>query len=175
MVSIHSIRYLDQQGNTLLCLLVSVYCIFRPAREFSNTSFLGSIHLSLHGPSWSYDSWIYNYLCNQCLTPLTLWVRTPLRRGDRVFQWLTADRCSSPGTTVSSTNKTECHDITEILLKVALSTITFTLTCYFISIFRPAREFIAMCHNFHSSICFSPMFHGQPFNYMNIFRSLFER
>jgi hypothetical protein len=27
-------------------------------------------------PSWSwlYDGWIYNYLCNQCLSPLTLWV-----------------------------------------------------------------------------------------------------
>jgi hypothetical protein len=26
------------------------------------------------GPSWSwsYDGWIYNYLCNQCLSPLTL-------------------------------------------------------------------------------------------------------
>jgi hypothetical protein len=23
--------------------------------------------------SWSYDSWIYNYLCNQCLSPLPLW------------------------------------------------------------------------------------------------------
>ena len=30
----------------------------------------------------------------------------------------------SPGTPVSSTNKTNCHDITEILLKVALNTIT---------------------------------------------------
>jgi hypothetical protein len=29
----------------------------------------------------------------------------------------------APGTTVSSTNKTDCHDITEILLKVALNTI----------------------------------------------------
>ena len=28
------------------------------------------------GASWSlYGSWIYNYLCNQCLSPLTLWVR----------------------------------------------------------------------------------------------------
>ena len=29
------------------------------------------------GPSWpwSYGSWIYNYLCNQCLSPLMLWVR----------------------------------------------------------------------------------------------------
>jgi len=23
-----------------------------------------------------YGSWIYNYLCNQCLSPLKLWVRT---------------------------------------------------------------------------------------------------
>ena len=27
---------------------------------------------------WSYCSWIYNYLFNQCLSPLKLWVRTPL-------------------------------------------------------------------------------------------------
>jgi hypothetical protein len=33
------------------------------------------------GPSWSrsYDSWIYNYLCNQCLSPLTLRVLRVLR------------------------------------------------------------------------------------------------
>ena len=32
------------------------------------------------GPSWSlsYCSWIYNYLCNQCLIPLKLWFRIPL-------------------------------------------------------------------------------------------------
>jgi len=33
-----------------------------------------------------------------------------------------AGHCFSPGTPVSSTNKTDCHDITEILLKVALNT-----------------------------------------------------
>jgi hypothetical protein len=35
------------------------------------------------GPSWSwsYGSWIYNYLCNQCLSPLKLWVRTPFMAG----------------------------------------------------------------------------------------------
>ena len=32
----------------------------------------------------------------------------------------------SPGTPNSSTNKTDCHDITEILLKVALNTINQT-------------------------------------------------
>ena len=29
----------------------------------------------------SYGSWIFNYLCNQCLSPLMLWVRIPLRQG----------------------------------------------------------------------------------------------
>ena len=28
--------------------------------------------------SWSYSSWIYNYICNECPSPLTLWVRIPL-------------------------------------------------------------------------------------------------
>jgi hypothetical protein len=34
-----------------------------------------------------------------------------------------------PGTPVSSTNKADRHDITEILLKVALNTITLTPSC----------------------------------------------
>jgi len=36
---------------------------------------------SIWGPlwSWKYGSWIYNYLCNQCLSPLTLWVQIPYR------------------------------------------------------------------------------------------------
>ena len=42
---------------------------------------------------------------------------------DKVCQQLAAGRWFSPGTLVSSTNKTDCHDITEILLKVALNTI----------------------------------------------------
>ena len=35
------------------------------------------------GPSWPwlYDSWFYCYICNQCLSPLTLWVQFPLRQG----------------------------------------------------------------------------------------------
>jgi hypothetical protein len=32
----------------------------------------------------------------------------------------------------SSTNKTDCHDTTEILLKVALNTITLTLVHYYL-------------------------------------------
>ena len=37
-------------------------------------------------------------------------------------EWLATGRWFSPGTPVSSTNKTNPNDITEILLKVALST-----------------------------------------------------
>ena len=78
------------------------------------------------GPSWSYGSWIYNYSCtyNQCLSQLTMKLRIRLRRGelnttlcDKVCQWLAAGLWFSPGTPVSSTNKTDHHDITEILLK----------------------------------------------------------
>ena len=37
--------------------------------------------------SWSYGSWIYNYLCNQCLLPLMLLVRIPLRRRVLDIMW----------------------------------------------------------------------------------------
>ena len=45
---------------------------------------------------------------------------------DKVCQWLSAGRWFSPGTPVTSTNKTDHHDIAEILLNVALSTITLS-------------------------------------------------
>jgi hypothetical protein len=39
---------------------------------------------------------------------------------DKVCQWLVTCWWFSPGTPVSSTNKTDRHDITEILLKVGV-------------------------------------------------------
>ena len=56
-------------GFDFVCLVVLIYlaiCIYC-------LSFY-----SLLGPSWlwSYGSWIYNYLCNQCISPLKLRVRT---------------------------------------------------------------------------------------------------
>jgi hypothetical protein len=74
-----------------------------------------------------YNLQAYLYILNcllisAYLSPLTLWVRIPLRRGvldtlcDKVSQWL----ATGPA---SSTNKTDCHDITDILLKVTLNTI----------------------------------------------------
>jgi hypothetical protein len=46
----------------------------------------------------------------------------------------------SPGPSVSSTNKTDCHDITEILLKVALNTITLTITLNYRSLDKTETE-----------------------------------
>jgi len=84
-------------------------------------------------------SWICNYLCNQCLSPLKVWVQILLMAVysiylcDKVCQWLATCRWVSPGTPVSSTNKTDRHDITEILLKVMLNNITLYLTFVYIS------------------------------------------
>jgi hypothetical protein len=79
-------------------------------------------------PPLLYGSWIYNYLCNQCLSPR---VRISIRVRcttlcDKVCQWLATGRWFSPGPSVSATNKTDCHDITEISLKVALNIIKQT-------------------------------------------------
>jgi hypothetical protein len=46
---------------------------------------------------------------------------------DKVCQLLATGLWFSLGTLVYSTNKTDRHDITEILLKVALNTITLTM------------------------------------------------
>ena len=46
---------------------------------------------------------------------------------DKVCQCLAVGRLFSPGTPVSSINKIDRHDITEILLKVALNSITLTV------------------------------------------------
>jgi hypothetical protein len=90
------------------------------------------------GASWlsSYGSWIYNYLCNQYLWPLMLWVRNSIRARcttlcDKVCQRLATGRRFSPSPPVSSTNKTGRHDIAEILLKVALNTIKKTNKQYY--------------------------------------------
>jgi hypothetical protein len=95
-------------------LIVFIHYYFNPAMKWCFRYFL-ELHFwmkALPSWSWSHGSWIYNYLCNQCLSPLTLWVLTPLRRDtlvttlcDKVCQWLAIGRWFSPATPFSSTNK----------------------------------------------------------------------
>ena len=111
-------------------------CCYSISKEYFVDFSVNFIGLpNVQGPiwSWSYGSWIYNYLCNQCLSPLKLSVRTCSWWGvlnttlsDKVCQWLAIGQWFSPCAPVSSTNKTNRHDIIEILLKVALNTINQT-------------------------------------------------
>ena len=62
------------------------------------------LFLTIKGLSWpwSYGSWSYNYLCNQFLSPLMLWVRISIRVRcttlcDKVCLWLATGRWFSPG------------------------------------------------------------------------------
>ena len=75
----------------------------------------------------------------KCILPLSPEFESRLWRGfcildttlcDKVCQWLAAGWWFSLGTPVSSTNKTDCHDITEILLKVTLNTTILTITSF---------------------------------------------
>jgi hypothetical protein len=92
-------------------------CAVDPVGHWNNTP---QVDMSLH---W-----------HIILSPLKLCVWILLKRGvldatlsDKVCQWLVAGRWFSPGILVSSTNKTDSHDITEILLNVTLNTITLIL------------------------------------------------
>ena len=105
------------------------------------------------GTSWSrsYGSWIYTYLCNKCLSTLKLRVRTPFMARCTQYNiiWsslsVTGDRSVvSPGTPVSSTNKTYHHGIAEILLKIAFTTITLTPKPFVILITR-CNIFTSQC------------------------------
>jgi hypothetical protein len=85
-------------------------------------------------------------------------VRIPIRRGlldttscDKVCQWLMTGRWFSLGTPVSSTNKTDRHDITEILLKVASYAINLNLI-FIISDFWDRGIFIYRCKRLSTKV-----------------------
>ena len=77
--------------------------------------------------SWLYGGWIYNYLCNQYLSTLNLWVWILLMaRCTHTTLYslsVTCDRSVVFSGYSSSPHQKTDHDITETLLKVALNTI----------------------------------------------------
>ena len=100
----------------VLCRVLSLVCNMSTRFPLSTPPpplfFLLKSYFNGRMSSCSHSSWIYNYLCNQCLSPLTLWVWIPPRQGVLDITFCAAGRWFSP---VSSTSKTDCHDITEIL------------------------------------------------------------
>jgi len=77
------------------------------------------------GLSWSYGSWISNYLCDHCISLLKLWVWIPLMERYprynimRLSLLMTCNR-----SVVFSQFSGFPHNIIEILLKQVLNTIT---------------------------------------------------
>ena len=77
-----------------------------------------NLHLIFRGPSWSwsYGSWIYNYMCNQSLSSLKLFEPRSWRGVldatvcDKVCQLLPTSQWFSPCTLVSSTNKPDQYN-----------------------------------------------------------------
>ena len=68
------------------------------------------------------------------ITTEVVWFESRLWRGvldatlcDKICQWLATDRWFSLGTPVSSTNKTDRHDIAEILLNTMTPSLTYPL------------------------------------------------
>jgi len=130
--------------NYLPCLSVLLYvwgkCLVRGTVHTMKSEFTVFYSIITVGPSWPWlpGSWIYNYLCNQCLSPLMLWVGIPLRGG--VLDTTLCDKSLSVTCDMSVVfsqysgffiNKTDRHYITEILLKVALNTIAPIITAIF--------------------------------------------
>jgi hypothetical protein len=100
--------------------------------------YLGHVYACLTPLLFDLNDWYCQYRGRMVVTRavsayhhwLTLWVRIPLRWGihdttlcNKVCQGLAKGRWFSQGSLVSSTNKTDFHDIAEILLKAALNTI----------------------------------------------------
>ena len=120
-------RFLDFVFWHLKCLFYTVYCskTLTVVQIYFNVSVLHEATNKKKRGCCGRDRIVVGFTtnCNQCLSSLNLWVWTPFRRGvldttlcDTVCQWLSTGWWFSPGTPVSSTNKTYHDDITEILL-----------------------------------------------------------
>ena len=83
---------------------------------------------------------IYNYLYNQCLSPLKFeshswWAVLDSTLCGKVcqYKWVSTGLLFSSVTLVSFTNKIDRHNITKMLLKVALTIVMITLNPLFMN------------------------------------------
>ena len=103
-VCYRSLNFISKKFNMSNCRLLTEKQIYRTCIVWCNLTFITLVNrpepnffflndiLSKYSNSpenikwpheqswpWSYGSWIYNYLCNQYLLPLMLWVRISIR------------------------------------------------------------------------------------------------
>jgi hypothetical protein len=130
LYNVFDLKSINFSKHIFILIFHSGQCWF--ATKWRELHLLMQIIIELYKESswlWSYDSWIYNYMCNPWLSSLKLWVRIPLMAKWTQYNILfvsdlrQVDLWFSLGTQVSSINKTDHHDITQILRKVALNTV----------------------------------------------------
>ena len=98
------------------------------------------------------DRMVVGFICKQCISPLTLWVRISLVASCTRYNimWsrfsMTCRKSMVyPDTPVSSINKTDHNDITAILLKVAVNTTALTNIVYIKTISASSNRFVFYC------------------------------
>ena len=94
------------QSDTNIKELLSSWFLEKKMHFLIKYNLTISIHIPFTGKgpswSWSYGSWIYSYLCNQWLSPLTLWVWTPF-----TTRWISLQNRSSWSQTKLQVNYTK--------------------------------------------------------------------
>ena len=97
---------------------------------------------------WPSNFWRKKYVAKWYTINKLTWKTQTHTLCDKLCQWLATGWWFSPGIPVSSINKTDRHDQTEILLKVALNTITLSFK---IKWSIPDKENVYKCK--HSQTC----------------------
>jgi hypothetical protein len=132
--------YLNYYRMSLYDIIYIFYIKWRHAVEFTITCAISAYHHK--GCEFESRSWRGALDATLC---------------DKVWHCLATGLWFSPGTPVSSTNKTDCHDITEILLNGALSAITLTPIFSSVSFLFPVCFlFFVFCFCF--SLCLVSLF-----------------
>jgi hypothetical protein len=92
--------------------------------------------------SWSYGRCVYNYLCNQYLSPLKSRSNNTTLC-DKVCQWLVADQWFSLATLVTSTSKTDDPGC-----QVILYSYIFRILLYFLYLSKISYNYIPKSYIF---------------------------
>ena len=137
----------------------------------------------IYAPSWSwlYGSWIYNYLCKQWISPLTLWVRT--RSGEvysiQLYAIIFVSDLRQIGfLRVSSTNTNCRHDTTGIISNQILFKLRSDAYKYFYFVKKkntPKKRSVAILITFYRRYYISFQWHVNPKGTRIVLRYLLTR
>jgi hypothetical protein len=123
---------LKMQGNIIMNL--HVLFLFNKLYLYVCFCYITVSHSLLKWSSWlwSHSDWIYSYLCNQSLLPVPVRIPFKAMRCRYHIMWsnlsVTCNRSVVfPVTPISSINKIDRQDISDILLKASLNTISLIL------------------------------------------------